>query len=198
MSQVRFLVTGRIPYVDHEMPLGQRVGSFFGERLSAIVVILPYFAVAWERALTFLIVAGLLGSLLAGCVVGVGHMNEGLSYEGHTGAHDHDWRLYAVGATASFGVDSRFQGWLFGGMTMHAAHHLRPMASRGELRALHVALRGKSRSGVLAVPLVEFPNLFAALGGHIRMLNRWGLAGDSAGIPAGSGVAERSPLAQEP
>lgn len=47
----------------------------------------------------------------------------------------------ASAVSASFSVDSRVAGFIFGGLTLHAAHHLRPLATRAELRQVHERLR---------------------------------------------------------
>lgn len=133
-------------------------------------------------------VATVFAGLVVGCVVALGHINVGLQYA-WAGSTERDWTAYVTATTASFSTGSRFMPWLTGGLTHHLAHHLRPLATRRELRNLHsrMAEGGEHRP---ATGIVEFETLRAALRGHGRALKRLGM-------PAPVNVADwfdRSPV----
>lgn len=178
LAQVRFLLTGSIPYSDRTCILRRWLLGWFYEKMATLTVLLPYILVGGRTILVALLVSGIAGSLIAGAIVGVGHINEGLEYPS-TGQEMKNWQARVVAATASFSVDSHLVGWLTGGMTMHAAHHLKPIATRRELRQLHEDLRCDKTLSTLGVKPVEFATLGSALRGHVRVLKLWGRCGNA-------------------
>jgi fatty acid desaturase len=76
--------------------------------------------------------------------------------------------------------------WLTGGMTLHLAHHLRPVAPRRELPVLHETTVAKivEASGL---PLVEYPSFSSAVAGLYRRLRDLGSPeSEAAAAPAWS------------
>src|SRR5262249_2615187 len=86
-----------------------------------------------------------------------------------------EWKSHVLATTASFSADSQLIPLLSGGLTHHAAHHLRPTASRRELRDLHNQLRCAAEDQTHP-PLIEFTTFRSGLRGHITMLRQLGSA----------------------
>ncbi len=173
-SQLRYLVTGEISGLRSRPSASWRLSTFVLEKAVAAAILVPYLLLAHGiRLLLSLCVATLVAGLLVSCVVAIGHINVGLDYAMMDGS-GRDWTAYVVATTASFSTDGRFLPWLTGGLTHHLAHHLRPLASRKELRGLHSRMGGcgESRPGL---KIVEFQTLRAALHGHGKALKRLGL-----------------------
>ncbi len=176
-SQLRYLVTGHISGAGAKQAASRRLGTFAIEKAAAFVILLPYLLLAHGiRMLLLLCVATLFAGLLVGCVVALGHINVGLHYA-LTGSPERDWTAHVVATTASFSTGGRFMPWLTGGLTHHLAHHLRPLATRKELRGLHLRMAeyGQHRETCPELKVVEFPNLRAAFYGHAKALKRLGL-----------------------
>jgi linoleoyl-CoA desaturase len=173
-SQLKYLATGEVSGLRSRPPASRRLGSFAIEKAAAAAVLLPYVLLAHGiRLLLFLCVATLFAGLLVGCVVAIGHINVGLEYA-VMDSSGRDWTAYVVATTASFSTDGWFLPWLTGGLTHHLAHHLRPLATREELRGLHTRMAGQGevRPGLR---VVEFRTMRAALHGHGQALKRLGL-----------------------
>jgi linoleoyl-CoA desaturase len=173
-SQLRYLVTGEISGLRSRPSASWRFGTFVLEKAAAAAVLLPYLLLDHGiRLLLSVCVATLFAGLLVGCMVAIGHINVGLDYAAMDDS-GRDWTAYVMATTASFSTDGRVLPWLTGGLTHHLAHHLRPLATRKELRGLHskMAGRGEIRPGV---KIVEFQTLRAALRGHGKALKQLGL-----------------------
>jgi linoleoyl-CoA desaturase len=172
IGQIGFLLKGGIPYSRVQWSVSRRVTGWLAEKLASCLILCPYVIAGGWHLITLLIVCGAFASLVAGAVVGVGHINEGLKPLAASELRQ-NWSNSVVGATASFSVDSRLSGWLFGGMTTHAAHHLRPIATRAEMRQLTHQLRRAGAEGP-GSRLVEFSSFFSAVKGHVSTLTAWG------------------------
>lgn len=172
-SQLTYLRTGSVAGTD--TPSGSaRLRSFLTEKALCALVLTPYVLAAGAgRLAVYLVVAMTLGSVLAAVVLVVGHINVGLepTTEAPTGR---EWAAHLVRTTASFNTGSTAVRWLTGGMTHHLAHHLRPVAPRHELPALHrtVVLEATLATGLLQV---EYPTLISATRSHWRRLRELGL-----------------------
>lgn len=175
VSQFIFLCTGRISGADREARF-LRVRSFLVEKAMAGVVLAPYVALTADLGrLLACLVAGLgLGGLVAACLVVVGHINVGVRTDMEPSS---DWREHVLATTASFAAGSALVSVFSGGLTLHAAHHLRPVGTRRELRDLHAQLRRAEGDP----PLIEFSTFRAALRGHVTTLKQLGTT--SSGIP---------------
>lgn len=181
-SQLTYLRTGHVTETETP-PFASRLGSFLLEKGLCAVVLAPY---AWRlgllRTVVLLLVAETVGSLLAAVMTVVGHVNVGL--EAVPGLPGADWAAHLVRTTASFQTRSVLVRFWTGGLTHHLAHHLRPVALRSELPALHdttvqtvVAASGE--------PLAEFPTFRAAVAAHYRRLQELGTpAADRSARPA--------------
>lgn len=172
LSQLRYLVTGRIAGSTRHSSARWRIGSFAAEKAVAGLVLLPYVILAKYSILVPLVVAALSASLIGACVLVVGHINVGLQYDGEQSSNV-DWSTYVATTTASFSTESIFIAWITGGMTHHLAHHLKPAASRRELRRIHRDLVD-SISLKTAVSPVEFDTLRDAIRGHAQELKLLG------------------------
>lgn len=173
-SQWRYLLTGYVSSSDARRPVSWRLTTFAIEKVAALVVLLPYL---WlSHGLSMLLLLGgatLFAGLVVGCVVALGHINVGLSYLRPLSA-EWDWTGHVIATTVSFSTASRFMPWLTGGLTHHLAHHLRPLATRTELRNLHSQMANRSdRRPELRI--VEFKTLRAALRGHGKALRLLGM-----------------------
>jgi linoleoyl-CoA desaturase len=179
-SQLRFLVTGRITGESSRPEILWRVGSFAAEKAFAVAILSAYVLVARNATLMMAVIgfALVLGSFLTACVVVVGHINEGMQYRSTVDQADMSepssgetaiWTNSVLATTASFSVDNVLLGCVIGGMTLHAAHHMRPLASRGELRTVHAWLAEEGESAARP-PVIEFPTLWSAVKGHRRTL----------------------------
>jgi len=179
MSQLRYLVTGRIGGLPEKSCATYRAATFFAEKTTALLALLPYLIVAGYRLMLPLGIAAVSGGFLAACILLVGHVNVGLQYDRDPRIAS-DWPAYVAATTASFATGTSLVPWITGGLTHHLAHHLRPAASRKDLRQLHIALIDGIRS-TSTTPPVEFATLRAALRGHIHALKQLGSCSASAG-----------------
>lgn len=165
-SQLRYLRTGEISGLE-PTPVGPRVRSFFAEKALCVVVLSGYAAaLGVGRFLILLAVAETFTSIIAALVLAVGHINRGL-----VASDDPEiaWAENLMLSTASFSTGSTLARWLSGGLSLHLAHHLRPVAVRSELPEIHrtVVQQAALRTGL---PSVEFPTFRAAVVGHRRRL----------------------------
>lgn len=176
VSQLIFLHTGVVSGADQDERF-PRVQSFLLEKAMAGVVLAPYVALAGDpaRLLLCLAISLLLGGLVAACLVVVGHINVGIRTDPDLPS---DWREHVLATTASFSTGSSLVSVFSGGLTLHAAHHLRPAGTRRELRDLHDQLQ---RARDPARPLIEFVTFRAALHGHVTTLKQ--LGSESADVP---------------
>lgn len=166
LAQVRFVLLGQIKYAAWSPPWPLRLQRFIIEKLMVALVLAPYAAISWQRLLITYAIALVLAGMLAALLVGIGHINRGLDLRGEPSP---DWRIQVLDSTLSFSPYSRLIGWVTGGLNLHAAHHLRPRASRDELRADHAALAREH-----GARLRETPNLLTAIHGHFAALRAWG------------------------
>ena len=165
-SQLRFLRTGEISGLE-PTPVGTRVRSFVGEKALCALVLSGYaVALGVGRLLVLLVFAETFTSILVALALAVGHINRGL-----VASDDPEiaWAENLMLSTASFSTDSTLARWLSGGLSLHLAHHLRPVAVRSELPELHrtVVAQFAARTGL---PSVEFPTFRAAVMGHRQRL----------------------------
>jgi linoleoyl-CoA desaturase len=182
-SQLRFLRTGEISGLE-PTPVGPRVRSFLAEKALCAVVLSGYAAVLGVgRFLILLAIAETFTSIIAALVLAVGHINRGL-----LASDDPEiaWAENLMLSTASFSTGSTLARWLSGGLSLHLAHHLRPVAVRSELPEIHrtVVQEAASRTGL---PSVEFPTFRAAVVGHRRRLQEL-----SRSEPAATPLPERA------
>ena len=165
-SQLHFLRTGEIGGLERT-PVKARARSFLAEKALCAVVLSGYaVALGVGRVLLLLVFAETYTSILAALVLAVGHINQGLVA---TEDPEISWADNLVLSTASFSTGSTLERWLSGGMTLHLAHHLRPVALRSELPELHrtVVQQVATRTGL---PVVEFSTFRAAVMGHRKRL----------------------------
>ena len=175
-SQIQFLFSGVVSGLGRTEQPGRRACTFLLEKAAAIGCIAPYFVFGTTgRVLAAVAVALVVGGFLTATVVAVGHINVGLEYRSAEETQL-DWVGHVLATTVSFDTRSTFMAFLTGGLTHHAAHHLRPVATRRQLRQVHETLA----SSATAARLVEFGSFFAALKGHQTALKRLGSADTSA------------------
>ena len=151
----------------------RRTVSFLVEKALCLLVLTPYaIGLGVERLALLLVASMCLASLSAAVLTTVGHINVGVVPDRTVPSADR-WMGHVVSTTASFSTDRPLARWLTGGLTHHLAHHLRPVASRAELPALHrtTARAAAIRSGE---QLVEFPTLAVAVRGHWLRLRELG------------------------
>lgn len=183
-SQLTYLRTGVVTGADTP-PTGARLRSFAVEKTLWLLVLAPYaWALGLGRLAVLLLLAEFGASLIAAVITVVGHVNVGL--EPPLAPPGKEWATYLVRTTASFQTGSTMVRWWTGGLTHHLAHHLRPVALRSELPALHdttvrdvVAASGSALS--------EYPTLGAAIAAHARRLRELGQP--EAACTAGAGGA---------
>lgn len=172
LSQAQFLLTGRVPGSDRRVGLAPRGATFLLEKIAASLFLIPYFLLAGTRLAPFLGIAALFGGFLAGCLLIVGHVNIGLSYALDS-TMPHSWTRYVVATTVSFSTGSRLTNWLTGGLSNHLAHHLRPTASRRELRQQYPDIKNQLEDAH-HLAIAEFTSLSAAIRGHRQVLKHLG------------------------
>jgi linoleoyl-CoA desaturase len=129
----------------------------------------------WRRVVSFTAEKLLCLLMLAAVVTAVGHINVGVAPEPGSPSPD-QWIGHVVRTTASFRTASPAVRWMTGAMTHHLAHHLRPVAPRVELPAVHrdVVPAVAARAGL---NVVEFSTLSSAIRGHWRRLRELGQPG---------------------
>jgi linoleoyl-CoA desaturase len=170
-SQLRYLRTGEISGLE-PTPVAPRVRSFLAEKALCAVVLSGYAAaLGVGRLLVLLAVAETFASIIVALVLAVGHINQGL-----VASDDPEvaWAENLMLSTASFSTRSTVARWLSGGLSLHLAHHLRPVALRSELPELHrtVVQQVAARTGL---PVVQFPTFRAAVLGHRQRLQELSL-----------------------
>ena len=172
-SQVNFLRSGQMYGV--EVPARRTlVRSYLLEKALCLAVIGPYFWLLGPLRMTaFMLIALTWGSFLVGVLNVVGHINIGL-WPTTAAPRGRDWTAHVVGTTASFSLKNPLMRWFSGGLTHHLAHHLRPVAPRYELPALHDTLVAQAarESGMR---VIEYDSLAVAMRGHwqaLRLLGR--------------------------
>lgn len=171
-SQFRYLRTGDIPGIDTP-PARFRLGSFLAEKALCLLVLAPY---AWALGLGSLAIliaaAETFGSVFAAIVLVVGHINDRLEPTNEV-PKGRGWSANLLRTTASFSVDSWLMRWLTGGMTLHLAHHLRPIAVRSELPRLNRTVVSDVATAA-GLPPVEYATFGQAIAGHWRRLRELG------------------------
>jgi linoleoyl-CoA desaturase len=166
-SQVTYMRTGVLAGIEAPGKAARRA-SFAVEKLLCLAVLAPYFWLA-PASMTILMLVGLtIGSILVGIINVVGHINIGLSPTS-VAPRGKEWAAHIVATTASFSTGSLSMRWLTGGLTHHLAHHLRPIAPRAELPALHSTVVPEVARNA-GVPVVEYPTLGGAIRGHFHAL----------------------------
>jgi linoleoyl-CoA desaturase len=170
-SQARYLRDGMIPGTT--TPDGRaRTRSFLLEKALNVAILVPYaVGMGWWHLVVIVVVAETCTSLLAAIALTVGHINEGL--EPTVDELGGSWTTHLVRTTAGFSPDSRLMRFLTGGLTLHLAHHLRPLALRSELPELQrtVVAEVVEASGL---EQSVYPGLFRAVVGHWRRLRELG------------------------
>lgn len=174
-SQVTYLRTGAVSGIEAP-PFAHRLGSFALEKALCLLMLVPYAWLLGVGPLALLLVAAMtVGSICAAIINVVGHINVGL-VPTSTAPRGAEWTGHIVRTTASFSTESRAMRWLTGGLTHHLAHHLRPIAPRAELPALHKT-HVVDVARAAGVPVIEYPNLATAVRGHLRQLKVLGEPG---------------------
>ncbi|MEA2171833.1 MAG: linoleoyl-CoA desaturase [Solirubrobacteraceae bacterium] len=156
-------------------PRARRVASFGLEKVLCFLVLLPYgLAMGFGTLALLLTVSMTFGSAVAGVILVVGHVNEGLAPTASAPEGRDAWQEHLVRTSASFSTNSRAARWVTGGMTHHLAHHLRATAPRAALPEVHAAIVARTVAASAAPP-IEYPTLAAAVKGHWRELRDLGL-----------------------
>jgi fatty acid desaturase len=176
-SQLTYLRTGVVTGAGSTPSGRQRAVSFGTEKLLCLALLTPYAVILGPGHLALLLVVAMsVASLLAAVALTVGHINVGLEPQADDDER-WDWATNLFRSTASFAVDSVVMRWLTGGLTLHLAHHLRPMAVRSELPEVHATVVADFAERT-QLPSIEFPTMRAAVAGHYRRLRE--LAGPTA------------------
>lgn len=171
-SQLTYLRTGRVTSTDTPSPW-QRAGSFGVEKGLWLLVLTPYAVLMGVGRLALLLVVAMtVASVVAAVVTVVGHVNIGVA-SGPGVPAPAEWAGHIVATTASFATTNPVARWLTGGLTHHLAHHLRPVAPRGQLPALHATVVAATVTAS-GSPQVEFPSFTSAVHGHWLRLKELG------------------------
>jgi linoleoyl-CoA desaturase len=171
-SQLGYLLVGNVTGIA-PAPKPERWRSFLTEKALCLLVLSPYAVLMGVGHLVLLWVAMMtVGSLVAAIVLVVGHINEGIVPPSQAPTKK-DWARHLVLTTANFNTTSRAVRWMTGGMTHHLAHHLRPVAPRHELPALHDTVVRDLVVGS-GERMFTYPTLAAATAGHYRRLRELG------------------------
>lgn len=172
-SQLTYLVTGVVTGSATPGAL-RRTGSFLVEKLLWLAVLTPYAVrLGLLRTLVLLVLGMTGGSLLAAVVLVVGHIN--INLEDRPGPPGREWAAHLVRTTASFRTGSPLARWWTGGMTLHLAHHLRPVALRSELPQVNATVVQEVARTAEETPR-EYATFCAALAAHRRRLRELGSA----------------------
>jgi linoleoyl-CoA desaturase len=174
-SQLTYLQSGRLAG-ESTPTVWRRVVSFTAEKLLCLLMLAPCaIALGWASFALLVGVGLTLASVIAAVVTAVGHINVGVAPEPGSPSPD-QWIGHVVRTTASFRTASPAVRWMTGAMTHHLAHHLRPVAPRVELPAVHrdVVPAVAARAGL---NVVEFSTLSSAIRGHWRRLRELGQPG---------------------
>lgn len=171
-SQTTYLRTGQVG--DVEAPgLAARAASFAAEKALWLLVLAPYaIGIGLGRLAIALVVAITVASFCAAVVTAVGHINVGVAPDA-AGAASGGWVGHVARTTASFNTTSTAVRWVTGAMTHHLVHHLRPVAPRAALPALHIGAL-PATLGPSGARSVEFATFRDAVRGHRRRLQQLG------------------------
>ena len=144
------------------------------EKALCLVFLAPYALVlgAGQLALLLLLRHDLRQRLRRRSSTSSGHINVGL-VPTSTAPRGAEWSAHIVRTTASFSTENRAMRWITGGLTHHLAHHLRPVAPRAELPALHETLVPRVALAA-GEKVVEYPTLATAMRGHLEQLRLLG------------------------
>lgn len=169
-SQLTYLRTGVV--TGTTTPDGRsRAISFTVEKSLWLLALTPYAVVLGVLRLAVLMLLSMtVASMLAAIALVVGHINTGLQPDE---PERWDWATNLFRTTASFAPDSVFLRFLTGGLTLHLAHHLRPVAVRSELLEINATTVETVAARVQLRPVV-FPTLRGAVAGHFRRLRELG------------------------
>lgn len=171
-SQLTYVRTGHVTGTDTP-PTARRAVSFAVEKGLWLLVLAPYaVAMGMGRLAVLLVVAMTVASLIAAVITVVGHINVDVR-PGPGVPSPQEWAGHVVRTTASFATANPLARWLTGGLTHHLAHHLRPVAPRGDLPALHATIVAETVADC-GVPQVEFPSFTSAVHGHWQRLKELG------------------------
>lgn len=190
-SQLTYLRTGSVAGTDTPRGLA-RVRSFLSEKALCAVVLTPYALLSGPgRFAVYLLTAMTFGSVFAAVVLVVGHVNIGLAptTQAPTGR---EWSGHLVRTTASFSTSNTAVRWLTGGMTHHLAHHLRPVAARRELPALHRTLVPQVAAAA-HTPQVDYPTLTSAIRSHFQRLRELGRPARSLDVHVANAAQKAAP-----
>lgn len=171
-SQLTYVRTGTLAGIDTPRA-AWRIGSFVLEKALCLLILLPYAWLLGIGDLSILLLTSMtVASGIAAVATVVGHVNLGLA-SSSTVPRGPQWSAHLVRTTASFSPNSLTARWLTGGLTHHLAHHLRPVAPRGELPALHRTTVADLAAEV-GLPVVEYPTVASAVRGHWQRLRDLG------------------------
>ncbi|MDO8644450.1 MAG: acyl-CoA desaturase [bacterium] len=126
----------------------------------------------WKTVVGFLLMHFTAGLTLS-TIFQLGHCVEGTRFLPHPekGFVEESWARHQVQTSSNFGKDF-LTTWLFGGLNFQIEHHLFPKICHSHYPA--IAKIVKKTVAEYNIPYNEFPNVFAGIRSHLRMLKRIG------------------------
>jgi len=163
----------------HPLPrqTGVETGVFFMTKLVYVgyMLVLPAcFHPVLQVLIAFVVMHVCFGFTLS-LVFQLAHTVEHTAFptpEVYTGRMAHEWAVHEVETTANFAPTNAFVRWYLGGVNFQIEHHLFASICHIHYPALSTIVR--QTCDEFAISYVCYPTVWAAIGGHYRLLKTLG------------------------
>ena len=145
---------------------------FWGSKLTYIFIfiVLPVIVLGYQALIGYLIMAFTCG-LTISTVFQLAHVVEVSEFPVVTEEDQNipqDWAIYQLATTADFSTRNKFMTWLLGGLNFQVEHHLFPRVSHVHYPEISQIVKKVCEQ--FHIKHLEFPNIFKAIGSHVRYL----------------------------
>lgn len=132
---------------------------------------------SWWQVLTGFVLMHVVCSVILGTVFQLAHVVEGAGQPklGADGVIATDWAVHELLTTANFAPSCRWLTWYTGGLNHQVEHHLFPSVSHLHYPAIAPIVQRTAAE--FGVPYNVKPDLWTALGSHVRRLRQLGGVG---------------------
>lgn len=140
-----------------------------------VYLAVPIWMVGWLWALTGFAIVTFVCGLTISIVFQLAHVVEGTDFpkpEDASGKVSQEWAIHQLHTTSNFATRSRILFWLLGGLNFQVEHHLFPRISHVHYPQINRLVRETCQE--FAVPYLEHPSLWQAVGSHLRYIRMLG------------------------
>jgi linoleoyl-CoA desaturase len=141
-----------------------------------LFIVLPLIVldITWWQFIIGFLAMQLAQGLVLGLVFQLAHVVEGTTFPqpNYDGNIEEAWAIHQMMTTANFSTNSKFAGFLCGGLNRQIEHHLFP-----KICHIHYPSIGKIIKDTALefnLPYIENPTFLSALSSHYRMLKKLG------------------------